>query len=44
MDDGTKSNDIANAHLAKKKKTKSKDDDEPEVLQPKRPMSAYLIF
>lgn len=44
MDDGTKSTDPANAHLAKKDKTKSKDDDEPEALQPKRPMSAYMYF
>ena len=44
MEDGTKSTDPANSHLAKKEKTKSKDDDEPEALQPKRPMSAYMYF
>ena len=44
MEDGTKSTDPANAHLAKKEKTKSMKDDEPEPLQPKRAMSAYMYF
>jgi len=43
MEDGTKSTDPANAHLAKKV-AKAKKDDEPEPLQPKRAMAAYMYF
>ena len=43
MEDGTKSTDPANAHLAKKPKSAT-DDDEPEPLQPKRAMSGFIYF
>ena len=43
MGDGSKSTDPANAHLAKKPKSAT-DDDEPEPLQPKRAMSGFIYF
>lgn len=45
MPDKSKSTDPANAHLIKKKKAKADTvESEPEDLQPKRVMSAYMFF
>ena len=45
MPDKSKSTDPENAHLIKKKKAKADTvESEPEDLQPKRVMSAYMFF
>jgi hypothetical protein len=47
LEDKSKSTDPANAKLFKEKKKRdapADDDAEPEALQPKRPLSAYMFF